>query len=184
MWADVEAISGGKLTGETVSIIDAGTNKVIASATVDDDGKIFAKIPENKPVHIKLEGEVPPMPVDDSDTGAEHDQAHLFVKLYDSTGHPLAEGVKVTLEGGPNNVSLDLVTDTNGSISPHVEGGSYELHVNKEVFVAHTLRSFDLKHKGASQYEFQLGHDEGEPEYQDLEREHRVTKADLDLDLE
>jgi hypothetical protein len=80
-------------------------------------------------------------------------------------------------------VSLDLVTDEHGAIaSPQLGAGAYEVHVNGEVFRAHTLRAVDLERPGAAPYAFQLGHDEGEPEYHQIEREHRINKADVELE--
>ena len=182
LWLDVAAINGGKLSGNDVEIIDPDTKKVVGKATVDDDGKVHAKVPENKPYNVKIVSEAPPVHTSETGTSAASDIAHLSVHLYDKQGMPLAAGTEVSIKGGPDNVSMDLVTNEHGGIDPtQLEEGAYEIHVGGEVFIAHTLRKVDSEH-GASAYQFQLGHDEGEPEYEDLSREHRINKADLDLE--
>jgi hypothetical protein len=88
--------------------------------------------------------------------------------------------VKVTVRG--MGKVLELFTAVDGSISPQLEAGIYDLEVNGQTFVAHTLRGYDLAHEGGASFEFQLARDGSEPDYAAIERGrgHRLTADDTE----
>jgi len=179
LWIQPEAINGGKLTGETVSIIDPDTHEVVTQTKVDDDGNVLASVPANKPYDLRIDGAADDVPGEDRGIDALASN-HLCVALFDATGEPLAPGVKVAVRG--MGTSHDYVTGAAGDISPELPPGKYEVTVNGETFLADTLRSADLQHDGGGPYMFQLGHHESEPDYAPLERgrEQRLPASDLD----
>jgi len=76
----------------------------------------------------------------------------------------------------------ELFTAVDGSISPQLDAGIYDIEVNGQTFAAHTLRGYDLAHEGGASFEFQLAQDGSEPDYAAIEsgRSHRLTADDIE----
>lgn len=179
LWLKPDAINGGTLAGETVEIIDPETKEVVAEIEVDADGNVLASVPENKPYDLQILGTAHVIPGE----GIEDESlvnSQLHVTLYDPVGESLAAGVKVIVRG--MGQVHELFTAVDGSISPQLEAGIYDIEVNGQTFSAHTLRGYDLAHEGGASFEFQLTHDGSEPDYAAIEsgRSHRLTADDIE----
>lgn len=177
LWIKPDAIRGGAMVGETVHIVDPGTKKIIAEAEVDKDGNLLTSVPENKPYDLNIVGDHDVIPGE----GIENENivsSNLHVALFDYTGQPLAEGLKVIVTG--NGAKHEFHTAADGTISPQLPDGVYDVEINGQQFSAHTLRRIDLAHDGGSPFEFQLAPDDSELDYNAIEqaRQNRLSEVD------
>lgn len=179
LWLKPDAINGGTLAGETVAVIDPGTKQVVAEVEVDANGNVLASVPENKPYDLQILGTAHVIPGEGIENESLVD-SQLHVTLFDAAGEPLLAGVKVVVRGMGH--VHEFFTAVDGSISPQLEVGIYEVEVNGQTFTAHTLRGYDLAHEGGASFEFQLTHDGSEPDYAAIERgrSDRLTADDTE----
>lgn len=178
LWIKPDAIHGGTLAGETVAIVDPATRVVVAEVEVGADGNLLASVPENKPYDLVILGQTHVIPGDGIDVAALV-TSHLHVVVHDAQGEPIPEGVEVMVRG--MGIEQSVFTAADGSISPHVPEGLYELEVDGQTFPVHTHRQYDLDHEGGAPFALQLVPRGDEPDYESLEagRVNRVTGADL-----
>lgn len=179
IWVAVDAVNGGKMPGESVSIIDPDTGQSVASAWIDDDSNIYADVPENKPYHIVIDSDAD---VAGASPMAREDlfSSHIIATLYNSLGVAVPAGTVVKISG--NGQSHEAKTDGHGAIEVGLPPGTYDLEVGGEKFRADTLRGVDLKHDSGGPYVLKLAQDPPEPDYDAIERgrHQRVTAGDLD----
>jgi uncharacterized Zn-binding protein involved in type VI secretion len=179
LWIKPDAIRGGAMVGETVQIVDPATKQIIAQTEVDKDGNVLASVPENKPYDLNIVGDrdvIPGEGIENEDIAS----STLHIGLFDYTGEPLEEGLKVTVTG--NGAQHEFHTAADGSISPQLPEGVYELEINGQKFSAHTLRWIDLAHEGGSPFQFQLAPDDSELDYNAIEqaRQNRTRPSESD----
>lgn len=167
LWIKPVAIRGGTMVGETVQVLDPATKHVIAETEVDKDGNVLASVPENKPYDMNIVGDrdvIPGEGIENEDIAS----STLHVGLFDYAGQPVQEGLKVTVTG--NGARHEFHTTADGSISPQLPDGVYDVEINGQKFAAHTLRWIDLAHEGGSPFQFQLAPDDSELNYNAIEQ--------------
>lgn len=179
LWIKPDAIRGGAMVGETVQILDPATKQVIAETEVDKDGNVLASVPENKPYDLNIVGDRDVIPGE----GIENEDivsSTLHVALFDYAGQSVEEGLKVTVSG--NGTTHEFHTTADGSISPQLPDGVYDVEINGQKFSAHTLRWIDLAHEGGSPFQFQLVPDDSELDYNAIEqaRQNRTRPSESD----
>src|SRR5207253_6268006 len=92
----IRAIGGTPLMNQPVQVIDPDTGKPVGDpVTTDAEGHIAVKVPENKKYGIRVldddpGDDVPPPEAMDPYDAAQDDPPHLFVRLFDAAGKPLA----------------------------------------------------------------------------------------------
>lgn len=179
LWVKPDAIRGGTMVGETVQILDPASKQVIAEAEVDKDGNVLASVPENKPYDLNIVGDrdiIPGEGIENEDIAS----STMHIALFDYAGQPVEEGLKVTVTG--NATTYEFHTTADGSISPQLPDGVYDVEINGQKFSAHTLRWIDLAHEGGSPFEFQLAPDDSELDYNVIEqaRQNRTRPSESD----
>jgi hypothetical protein len=155
-----------------VQIIDPATKKVLQEVQVDADGNVLASVPDNKSYDLNILGTAHVIPGEGIENAALV-TSFLHTAMFDASGEPLSEGVKVIVRG--KGETHEFLTAVDGTISPHLEEGDYELEINGQKFAANTLRAHDLAHEGGSPLQFQLAPDDTDLDYDAMERgrEHR-----------
>ena len=128
---------------------------------------MLASVPENKPYDLNIVGDRDVIPGE----GIENENiasSNLHVALFDYVGQPVPEGLKVTVTGG--GATHEFHTAADGSISPQLPDGVYDVEIKGQKFSAHTLRRIDLAHDGGAPFEIQLAPDDSELDYDAIER--------------